>query len=622
MPLDLTRLDPAWSTCDVVYWGAFDPPVALHTATALVPDPNQDSPPTPAPGSPIARPHAPATPTVRPVDPGKPATNTPVPKANPQDPERQDPHPFDPIKTSADDPNLKPQGHDSQSTKVQPLNSQDPNPQDPNSRDPNSQDTNSQDPNTHDPSPPDPPPQIPGEHNADVPNPVTSPNGKHDGDPTGPANPPPSQPFPQNDGVDVNQGEFGKSRDPQTSTNEPAGRTSEEDAGADPSNEHDAASSSKSAGSPNQSPADHTQPLPSIGGHQIQAAGQGGGIIIASTTIPSGVQITIDGTPLSVGKDHIIIIASSTIRLNPQPAKSIVTLVNGDVISAGGQAALASGTTVALAPNNDALIIVNGKTSPIAPPPPISILTIAGQTLTPAPSGFVVQGHSVLPGGSAVTVVGGSTISLASDGNALIVNGKTSPLPPASVAVFRAGSHTFTAAPTGFAIGGQSVRPGGTAVTFAGSTFSLASAGNAVVINGVSTPLPPASMSVFKVGSQVFTATPTGFRIGTQSISPGGSAVTVDGTMVSLGLSQQLVIGTLTIPLRSAAQTYGGASGSLIMNGAGGGASPTSKSSSSSNGSNVAPFLGAGEKLRCDIRTVALTLAVNLGAIFIISELL
>ena len=148
-------------------------------------------------------------------------------------------------------------------------------------------------------------------------------------------------------------------------------------------------------------------------------------------------------------------------------------------------------------------------------------------------------------------------------------------------------------------------------MTFAGSTFSLVSAGNAIVVNGISTPLPSAPISVFKAGSQTFTATPSGFMIGTQSISPGGSAVMVDGTRVSLGPSQ-LVIGSSTISLGSAAQVSGGALGGLIMNGGGGGVGPTDRSS---NGSNVAPFLGGGGKLRVDIRTVVLSLAVISGTV-------
>ena len=100
LPQDLTLVDPAWDTGNAVRWGAFDPPITLHTATALVPDPGMDSPPTPAPGSPAALPHAPATPTAPAVTPGKPATHSPAPKAGPQPLEQQSPHPSDPVKST------------------------------------------------------------------------------------------------------------------------------------------------------------------------------------------------------------------------------------------------------------------------------------------------------------------------------------------------------------------------------------------------------------------------------------------------------------------------------------------------------------------------------------------
>lgn len=56
LPQDLTLVDPDWSTCTAALWGAFDPPIALQQATALIQDPGKHPPPTPAPGSPIAPP--------------------------------------------------------------------------------------------------------------------------------------------------------------------------------------------------------------------------------------------------------------------------------------------------------------------------------------------------------------------------------------------------------------------------------------------------------------------------------------------------------------------------------------------------------------------------------------
>ncbi len=345
--------------------------------------------------------------------------------------------------------------------------------------------------------------------------------------PVGPGKPVTYSPTPEDDpataaassnppnGGNIAQGDPKVVTDPKSNNPQQPGEMSEGDPGIDPGNGHNAGPAPDQAADVDQSPTDYAQPLPLIGGHQIQAA-SGGGIIIASTTIQPGVQTTIDSTPISVDKDQIIV-ASSTIPLTPPSADPIITLVNGDIISAGGKAAMVSGTTVTVAPNGNALV-TNDKTSPL-PPPPMPILTVAGQTLTPTPTGFAIEDQSVLPGGSAVT--------------------------------------------------------------YAGSVFSPASGGNALIVNGRTTPLPSAPISVFKVGSQTFTAAPTGFAVGTQFVFPGGSAVLVDGTLVSLG-SSDLVIGTSTMLLGPAAQTLAGALGSLTMGGFGGAASPTGGSSNGS----------------------------------------
>ena len=449
MPPALTGVDPAWSTCIAVYWGAFDPPIALHKATALAPDPGNKSPPTPAPGSPVTPPHAPATPTPSLVGPKKSERPSSASKAAPQDPKQQDPDSSDPIKSLANTPR--------------------------------------------------PDPQDPEVSNNDPVDPVQNSANDNNGGPAASA----ALTNSLNEG-NVAQGNSRATSVPQSNDPQQAGDVSKGDPGADPGNENNidngdnagngndsgdgknagngnnadngnnagdgknASPTSDPANNVNQGPADRVQPLPSIGGHQIQAASEGG-IIVASTTLQPGLQTTINGTPLSVDKDRIII-ASSTIPFVPPPsaADPIITLINGAIISAGGPAAIVSGTTVAfLAPHDDDdALIINGHTSPLPQPPPTPtpVLTVAGQTLTPAPTGFAVGAQSVLPGGPAV-IIDGSTFSLAS--NALIVNGKTTPLSTPSV--FKVGSQTFTAAPTGFAVGAQTVVPGGPAVIVDGS---------------------------------------------------------------------------------------------------------------------------------------------------------
>ena len=377
MPPALTGLDPAWSTCDAVYWGAFDPPIALHTATALAPDPSNKSPPTPAPGSPVTPPHAPPTPTSSLVDPVKPERPSSAPKEAPQDPKQQGPNSPDPIRSFSTNPM--------------------------------------------------PDPQDPDVYNIDPPDPVQTTADVDDGGPAASA----ALTNPLNEG-NAKQGNPKATSVPESNDPQRAGDVSEGDPGADPGNEinsgngdnagngnnsgdggnagdgnnagdgENASLTSDPAYNVNQDPAGRAKPLPSIGGHQIQAA-SAGGIVVASTTLQPGLQTTIDGTPLSIDNERIII-ASSTIPLSPpsSTADPIITLTNGDVISAGGPAAIVSGTTVAfLAPhdnNDDDALVINGHTSPLPQPPPTPapVLTVAGQTLTPAPAGFAVGAQSVI----------------------------------------------------------------------------------------------------------------------------------------------------------------------------------------------------------------------------------
>ena len=140
--------------------------------------------------------------------------------------------------------------------------------------------------------------------------------------------------------------------------------------------------------------------------------------------------------------------------------------------------------------------------------------------------------------------VSGTPISLGAAG--LVVGSSTIPLPASSV--YTVGDQTFAANPTGFVLGGTSMKPGGPPVTISGTTVSLGSSGNLVI--GTNTfALPSSSGSpVFTVGGQTFTANPTAINIAGTSIIKGGPGITVSGTPISLGASG-LVIGTSTISL-------------------------------------------------------------------------
>ena len=136
-----------------------------------------------------------------------------------------------------------------------------------------------------------------------------------------------------------------------------------------------------------------------------------------------------------------------------------------------------------------------------------------------------------------------------------------------SQTVFTVGGQTFTAESTGFAIAGTSIFPGH-AVTISGTIVSLGPSG-ALVVGSETMSLP--TQSVFTVDGQTFTAEPTGFVLEGATVAPGGPGVTVSGVDISLGTNSVLHIGSQTlVTLGAAPMRSSGASGNSTGAGIGG----------------------------------------------------
>ena len=203
-------------------------------------------------------------------------------------------------------------------------------------------------------------------------------------------------------------------------------------------------------------------------------------------------------------------------------------------------------------PSNRATSPESDEHTPVIPQP----LTVGDQTFTPDPDGFKIGDTALKAGGPAATIAG-TRVSLGTS-NTLIIGDKTldigstsAPDRPQPVTV---GSQTFTPNPQGFEVAGQAVRPGGPAATLAGTPLSLGASG-VLQIGSQTVSLSPSSASgpIFTAGDQTFRANPTGFMLGAgTSISPGGPAVTVSGTRVSLGRGGYLVYATRTVALPTA----------------------------------------------------------------------
>jgi len=142
-------------------------------------------------------------------------------------------------------------------------------------------------------------------------------------------------------------------------------------------------------------------------------------------------------------------------------------------------------------------------TSSVLPQPSTTVISITGPspaqltigttTITAnSASAYVIGTQTLFPGGS-VVAVSGTTLSLATSATALVVNGHTSTLiylAPSDLSALPPLIHdssTLTAnAASAYVIGTQTLSPGGPAITVSGTPLSLAPEGTALVV-GTST---------------------------------------------------------------------------------------------------------------------------------------
>ncbi|KAJ5029889.1 hypothetical protein PSV08DRAFT_385118 [Bipolaris maydis] len=274
----------------------------------------------------------------------------------------------------------------------------------------------------------------------------------------------------------------------------------------------------------------------------------------------------------SIGTNPIIIGPSSKV------------VVGSQTLQPGGSAINVGGTPVSLAPSPTA-IFVGDKTSQlpqIFPSPAPPVLTVGPSTLTPnaATQFFITPGQTLTPGG--VATVDGTIVSLAPSASFVVIGGSTQILPISSaplpittrVPQFVVGDSTIVAQPTQvrpdiaptFVVSEQTLLPGGAAVTFSGTTLSLDPSGSVLVVNGASSTVqaetgaawsPPA----ITVGNQIFSAlqkpSEPVFVVADKTLIPGGPAITVSGTTLSLASSASfVVINDVTSTLIDAAPSH------------------------------------------------------------------
>ncbi|KAG9562739.1 hypothetical protein KCU71_g12168, partial [Aureobasidium melanogenum] len=257
---------------------------------------------------------------------------------------------------------------------------------------------------------------------------------------------------------------------------------------------------------------------------------------IGSQTLrPGGPAIEVSGTTYSVQESGGVVVNGNTMPIStvaPQSSVPPASVVIGGVtatpvasdkyviasqtLNRGGPAIELSGTTYFLPPSasnaviNGQAVTISTMQASLGPP---ATVVIGGVTAKPESSGayYLVADQTLSPGGSAIEV-SGVTYSLPTSGANIMINGATSIMGQSNIATISAvvfGS--ATAVPLlggGYVVGSQVVSPGGSAVDISGTVYSLPASGSSVVVDGKASAIQaiPPNNAVLTLGSQAYTA--------------------------------------------------------------------------------------------------------------------
>lgn len=343
------------------------------------------------------------------------------------------------------------------------------------------------------------------------------------------------------------------------------------------------------AGTLASSPEPSSLPVLSFAG-STYTANSASEFVLAGQKLAPGGQITVSSTPVFLAPSaNFSVIGTSTQVLETHAAiadAAVLTfagstytanaasqfIVAGQTLPPGGQITVSS-TTLSLAPSGN-VAVIGTSTELLTTPAPTSnpaILKFAGSTYTAnSASQFLIAGQTLAPGNT--ITASGTPIFLPVGTNLAVIGTSTETLATASALTEEApvltwDGSTYTAdASSDFIIASETLTPGGIITVF-GTPISLAPGAADAVIGTSTQTLSSAVITpadIFTVGGQQITANPTGFAIAGTTLLPGGKGVTVAGTPVSLGLGGTLDVGNSSVVL----PTQGTGTGAAVFEGA------------------------------------------------------
>lgn len=198
-------------------------------------------------------------------------------------------------------------------------------------------------------------------------------------------------------------------------------------------------------------------------------------------------------------------------------------------------------------------VVVNGNTNSLLDIG-LSSAFIAQTNLATIAGAYVFNGQSLNPGSSPITV-SGTPISLAPSATALVIGSSTVSvkLISQSFPIIVVGKSTITAnSASEYVAGNQRLISNTGGITMSGVLVSHTLSASALIIGPTTSPVVPVtSQSLPNIVFEGSTITPDSvsqYIVGSQTLSPGTSDITVSGVHVSLAPSESFaVVGTKTI---------------------------------------------------------------------------
>ncbi|KAL8828694.1 MAG: hypothetical protein Q9170_006497, partial [Blastenia crenularia] len=239
-------------------------------------------------------------------------------------------------------------------------------------------------------------------------------------------------------------------------------------------------------------------------------------------------------------------------------------MVGSETLIPGAQAITIGGTPVSLQPSATALI-VGSSLMPLVTLSSYDVITVGGFTFSRGPDSNIVIGSQTIIPGSPAVMISGAPISLAVSGD-VVVGSTPNPLPKVpNRNIFTIGDLVFTPGPgSGIVVGLQTLTRGAPAVMISGTPISLPTSGSAIIVGGSTIPIPTPTVPpltatppstgldaiITAAGFTLHRGSNSEILIGTQTLTPGASALTISSTPIFFGPSgSSLVIGSSTISL-------------------------------------------------------------------------